>query len=131
LNRIHVVAGLLVSGKLVLCARRAEHKDLASHWEFPGGKVDANESPEDALVRELMEELQLIVANPFKLGETTTHSGANEIYIEFFRVDLAEPVELESTDHDSLIWLAPEEAMNLKWAPADIPIVQDLPALLA
>ncbi|HOZ25570.1 MAG TPA: NUDIX domain-containing protein, partial [Thermomonas sp.] len=58
MKQIHVVAGVLRNTHgHVLLARRTEGRDLAGLWEFPGGKVEAGESPEVALVRELREEL--------------------------------------------------------------------------
>ena len=72
-KRIHVVAGVIYhpSKQQVLIARRPEHLHQGGLWEFPGGKVASGESPEQALRRELMEELAIEVSDcsPFLLTE--------------------------------------------------------------
>lgn len=76
-NWIPVVTGLIMKGDQVLVGLRPEGKNLAGQWEFPGGKIEANESPEGALVRELQEELgieatvgEIIFAGTHSYGET-------------------------------------------------------------
>lgn len=123
---VHVVAAVIRAGDLILCARRAPHKDLAGLWEFPGGKVEPLESPQEALVRELKEELQLSPKIGGKFGETLTQSGQNEILIVFFEVLLEKALEVKSTDHDLLEWRPAAQLIELDWAPADVPIVKKL-----
>ncbi len=76
-NWIPVVTGLIMKGDQVLVGLRPEGKNLAGQWEFPGGKIEANESPEGALQRELNEELgieaeigEIIFAGTHSYGET-------------------------------------------------------------
>lgn len=69
INRIHVVAAVIVDGhhQQIFISRRADHLHQGGFWEFPGGKVEADESPESALARELFEELDIQVktAEPY------------------------------------------------------------------
>jgi 8-oxo-dGTP diphosphatase len=76
-NWIPVVTGLIMKGDQVLVGLRPEGKNLAGQWEFPGGKIEANETPEGALQRELKEELgidaeigEIIFAGTHSYGET-------------------------------------------------------------
>lgn len=76
-NWIPVVTGLIVKGDQVLVGLRPEGKNLAGQWEFPGGKIESNETPEGALKRELQEELgidaeigEIVFAGTHSYGET-------------------------------------------------------------
>lgn len=115
----------------LLAARRTAPPKLAGMWEFPGGKVEAGESAEAALHRELGEELGITV----RLGrevDSGSPSGwpLNEqavMRVWFAEVSEGEPQPLE--DHDELRWVrldGHEEVMELPWIPADLPIVRAL-----
>jgi 8-oxo-dGTP diphosphatase len=121
-----VAAAVLVRGGKILLARRAAGKKLAGLWEFPGGKLDAGETPAQALVRELKEELGLdAVAGPELMRSVHDY--------DFGRVELiglvcraAEARELSSTDHDRLEWAAPSALPSYSLTPADIPLAERL-----
>ena len=123
---MRVVAAIIESDGEVLACRRAPHKNLAGKWEFPGGKVEAGESDETALAREIWEELGAVVA----VGELveTTFSTANGLSIEMAsyicRLNSERPTQ--SSDHDKLLWLALDELQTLDWAELDIPVVEKL-----
>ena len=115
----------------LLAARRTAPPKFAGMWEFPGGKVEAGESAEAALHRELGEELGITV----RLGrevDSGSPSGwpLNEqavMRVWFAEVSEGEPQPLE--DHDELRWVSLDghaEVMELPWIPADLPIVQAL-----
>ncbi|MCX8454352.1 (deoxy)nucleoside triphosphate pyrophosphohydrolase [Paenarthrobacter ureafaciens] len=115
----------------LLAARRTAPPKFAGMWEFPGGKVEAGESAEAALHRELGEELGITV----RLGrevDSGSPSGwpLNEhavMRVWFAEVSAGEPQPLE--DHDELRWVRLDghgEVMELPWIPADLPIVQAL-----
>ena len=115
----------------LLAARRTAPPKFAGMWEFPGGKVEAGESAEAALHRELGEELGITV----RLGrevDSGSPSGwpLNEqavMRVWFAEVSEGEPQPLE--DHDELRWVILDghaEVMELPWIPADLPIVQAL-----
>ena len=122
---IHVVAAVVRAQGNYLCARRKPEKSMGGLWEFPGGKVEPGELPGTALARELVEELNLTVTVGEKLGETIT-GIAPEILLEFYECEFPSQIEVQSTDHDLIVWLPREELLSLEWAPADLPFVQHL-----
>jgi mutator protein MutT len=124
LKTINVVAAIIVKQNTILAARRKPGLHLAGYWEFPGGKVESNESPEAALIRELKEEFNIESAVQYFVGENTHHYGDKTIKLSAFRVEhISGSFELE--DHDEIRWLRPDELYELNWAPADIPLIDD------
>ena len=132
LKIIHVVAAALVDADgRVLLAQRPAGKHMAGLWEFPGGKIDAGEIPEYALMRELREELG-IETRPccFTAAGFASHS-----YEDFYllmplfacRVWQGTPQPREG---QSLKWVFPKEMYNYPMPPADIPLVAQLLQLL-
>lgn len=124
-----VVGAVIVHHGRVLCARRAQDATLAGMWEFPGGKVEPSESPEEALQREIAEELRCLVEVGAKVT-TKTHAydfAVVQLTTYYCRLTggVAHPAE-----HAELAWLDPHELLELEWAPADIPAVQLVTAAL-
>jgi 8-oxo-dGTP diphosphatase len=123
---MRVVAAVIVRDSLVLACRRAQHKSLSGFWEFPGGKVEPDETDSEALSRELHEELGISV----KVGDllTTSYSKSNGLEIEMhtYLCELTSDPPASSSDHDQLIWIKTSELGGLKWPPLDIPVVERL-----
>jgi 8-oxo-dGTP diphosphatase len=115
-----VGAALLHEGRL-LAARRSAPPELAGRWELPGGKLEPGESPEQALVRELREELG-IEAEPLERvpGEWALKSPyVLRVWTARLLSGTPEPLE----DHDELRWLTPEDADSVDWLDLDRPAV--------
>lgn len=94
----------------------------AGKWEFPGGKIEAGESPEDALVREIDEELKLQVEVERHLA-TTSHLYAGESTIQLY-VYLCLPIgDIEVLEHEIIEWVAPAELHLFDLSPADMKVV--------
>lgn len=124
-KQITVVGAVIVRDGLVYCARRGAQRALPGMWEFPGGKVEAGESFENALVREIGEELGCTVTVLGPL-ETTTHEYEFAIVtLATFLCDLAAG-EPRSNEHAEEVWLPTGQLNLLDWAPADIPAVEKL-----
>jgi 8-oxo-dGTP diphosphatase len=112
---VHVVGAAIVRDRWVLAARRSRPARLAGGWEFPGGKVEANESETDALVRECLEELGVTVRVGGRLGEAI--DGPIRLVLYGAVLGDVEPVPLE--DHDRLCWLSSDELDSVPWLPID------------
>jgi len=123
LPTIDVVAAIVERDGTFLACRRARGKAAAGKWEFPGGKVAASESPADALVREIREELGVPISVTGELV-TVEPSGGGGIRLICLHASLDGPEPVESTDHDELRWVARAELAALDWAEPDVPAVR-------
>jgi len=94
-------------------------------WEFPGGKIEADESPSAALKRELMEEMHCEITVGDKVDYTIHEYDFGVVHLTTFlcKIVKGKPV---LTEHKAITWLAPHELPTLDWAPADIPTIEKL-----
>jgi len=121
---VAVVGAAIVRDGRVLAARRTAPPEAAGRWEFPGGKVEPGESPDDALVREVGEELGCtITVTGWLPGEVPI----GERYV--LTVALAELVagEPEPREHDAVRWLGPDQLHDVDWLDPDVPFLARLP----
>ncbi|MES2658584.1 MAG: (deoxy)nucleoside triphosphate pyrophosphohydrolase [Verrucomicrobiota bacterium] len=121
-----VVCGVIGNpeGQYLACLRPVD-KHLGGLWEFPGGKVDPGESPEAALVRELREELAIDVEVGLPLQPVIWNYGERTIRLLPFYCRIIGG-ELHAVEHEALRWCLPEHFGDLRWADADIPILQEI-----
>jgi 8-oxo-dGTP diphosphatase len=123
IETVHVVAGILVQGGLFLVAKRNPGGPAGDKWEFPGGKVESCESPQEALVRELKEELDLTICVGQRLGRYETIVGTKLISLEcFFVHDFSGEIRLSS--HTVYNWTPKTSLIEIDFAQPDIPVVQ-------
>ncbi|WP_328319421.1 (deoxy)nucleoside triphosphate pyrophosphohydrolase [Streptomyces sp. NBC_00388] len=118
-----VVGGALYDRGRLLAARRSAPPELAGRWELPGGKLEPGESAEQALVRELREELG-VEAEPLERipGEWPLGRGL-VLHVWTARLTSGEARPLE--DHDELRWLGPDEIDTVDWLAQDRPAVAE------
>lgn len=122
---IDVVAAVIESKGRYLIARRATHKAQAGKWEFPGGKVEINETLSDALAREFAEEFGVSL----QVGAILLSSRHQYPEFEINLIALSATTEdeiTESTDHDRLAWVLPQNLGTYQLCEADMPIVEYL-----
>jgi 8-oxo-dGTP diphosphatase len=123
---IQVTAAIIVRDQKILVARRKPGSKLEGMWEFPGGKLDPNETPEACLTREIEEELgicDLVIERHWITTRYTYFFG--EIELMVYLCKSSSPPN-KSDAHDALEWAAISELSKYQWAPADIPAVQKL-----
>ncbi|CNI81084.1 MULTISPECIES: pyrimidine (deoxy)nucleoside triphosphate diphosphatase [Yersinia] len=120
---IDVVAAIIEQNGKILLAQRDSHRDQAGMWEFPGGKVEAGESQQQALIRELAEELNIRATVAEYIATNQWDSPKDRIRLHAWHIDNFSG-ELVLNCHSALVWLAPEDAYNYPLAPADIPLLE-------
>lgn len=124
---VKVVAAIIENEKQeILCALRSLEKALPNMWEFPGGKVEANEDIFSALEREIDEELNCKIETFKEVFNDNIHEYETfTIHLISIRCKVVEGTPIPS-EHSKLIWLKRENLESLKWAPADITAVDQL-----
>ena len=120
-----VTCAIIVKEGKILIARRAVDQKLAGKWEFPGGKVEDGESPEECLKRELAEEFGIQV----EVGEYITSSKHQYDHISIELIAFHTKYisgTFTLTDHDKIEWVKPAELLDYDLAKADVPIAQEI-----
>lgn len=120
---IDVTAAVIVKDRKVLAARRGPGKHLEGYWEFPGGKLEKNESPESCLERELNEEFGIASSVGAYIGESIYDYGEKVVHLLAYEVQHISG-DFTLVDHDELRWLDIDQLYEVMWAPADIPLVE-------
>lgn len=122
---VHVVAALIWRGDRFLICQRPAHKARGLLWEFVGGKVEAGESPEAALVRECREELDIGLAVDDVFMELDHVYPDITIRLTLFnaRILSGEPKKIE---HNDIRWITPAEIDGYEFCPADAEILKNL-----
>lgn len=126
-KEINVVGAVIVRDGRIFAAKRGPGRSMAGFWEFPGGKIEPGETPEQALARELNEELGIVTSVGEYITTSTHAAGSTVISLStyFCTLQSGEPV---TTEHEEIRWVSPDELESLTWAPADIETVEMLKA---
>lgn len=124
-KNIHVVGAIIIDNDKILCAQRGPGKVLSLKWEFPGGKIEDGESPQEALKREISEEMNCKIEIGEQVDHTVYEYDFGIVHLTTFSCKLVEG-KPELTEHVAIKWLASHELSSLDWAPADIPAVEKL-----
>lgn len=124
---INVTAAIIEKDRKIFVARRRPGLHLAGYWEFPGGKIEKDESPKECLMRELQEELSIVSEIGAFIGESTYEYDTKIIRLMAYKVE-HKAGKFKLIDHDKIKWLSYDELDQVKWAPADIPLVKQYKA---
>jgi 8-oxo-dGTP diphosphatase len=126
-KRFRVVAALIRKNGKVLLTQRWPGKHLGLTWEFPGGKVESGESDEEALKRELQEELGIEVEIGSCCFETCHGYGNREVHLLIYRCKLVsgtpQPIDVKAIE-----WADESALLDRSFPPADLPFVQEIVA---
>ncbi|MEH7109156.1 (deoxy)nucleoside triphosphate pyrophosphohydrolase [Bacillus sp. JJ1764] len=123
---VHVVGAIIENKKYeIFCALRSPKMSLANYWEFPGGKIEDGETPEQALEREIQEEFSCSIKVGPKVEDTVYEYENVIVRLETFKAELinGQPKALE---HAATKWVTRDEITKLNFAPADIPAVKKI-----
>lgn len=125
-KKVRVVGAVIYNEqKQILCALRAPEMSNGGLWEFPGGKIEEGEQPEESLVREIQEELGCTIAVGDQVADI--HHEYEKVIVNLltYKAYIVEgqPYPFE---HAQLKWVPLQELSSLNWAPADIPTVERL-----
>lgn len=128
---MHVVTAAIVRrGETVLLMRRAAGRSNAGLWEFPGGKLEAGETPQQCLEREMMEETGVTGRAGALTAQSVYAYPDGEICLLAYEFSIVQG-EITLRVHDETRFVTPQEALTLALSPADVAIVQALAAVKA
>jgi len=123
---VHVVGAIIENDKQeIFCALRGPEMTLPNYWEFPGGKIEQGESKEEALKREIQEELGCVIALFDHVEDTTYEYEKVIVRLETFMAKIVSGTPI-ATEHAQIKWVPRKELATLNWAPADIPAIEKL-----
>ena len=122
MKTIRVAAAIIKKDNAIFATQRG-YGDFKDYWEFPGGKIEPGESPEEALHREIMEELKVTVGIDAHLTRVEYDYPDFHLSMDCFLCHL-ESGELTLTEHEAARWLKAEELDEVDWLPADEAVVE-------
>jgi 8-oxo-dGTP diphosphatase len=120
---IEVTCSIIEHNNKILVTQRSEKMALPLKWEFPGGKIEKDETAEACLIREILEELHINIKITRQLNSNThQYSETKIIKLIPFICELVSG-DIKLTEHANFLWLSKNELVNLDWAEADVPIL--------
>lgn len=127
MKEVEVVAAIIISDGKILCVQRNinKYEYISKKFEFPGGKIEISETKEQAIVREIQEELKMNIEVQEEFL-TVHHEYPDFKIIMHSFICSCEDALLTLTEHIDYKWLSKNELFELDWAAADIPIVEEL-----
>lgn len=125
MKAIRVTAAILIENNKIFIAQRSLSDQLSGKWEFPGGKIEAHESAEECLSRELFEEFTIETKVGDFLGESIYDYGDKVVHLLAYFVSRVSG-KIKASVHQDFKWVEKTDLNTIDWAPADIPLVNQL-----
>ena len=123
---VHVVGAIIENEKKeIFCALRSPVMSLPNLWEFPGGKIEAEETPEQALLREITEEFDCTIEVGEKVEDTTYEYEKFIVRLETYKAKLLKGIPI-AAEHADMRWVSRKNLHKLNFAAADIPAVEKI-----
>lgn len=130
MKAIKVTAAIIIKNEKVFIAQRSKEDELSGKWEFPGGKIESDETAQECLKRELFEEFGIKTKILDYLGESIFDYGNKLIHLSgYFTEHLSGDYILRV--HQNCKWIDVNELDYIDWAPADMELVKQLKQKLA
>ena len=127
MKTVKVVAAIIRDGERIFATQRG-YGDYKDYWEFPGGKIEPGETPQEALVREIQEELSAVIEVGNHLTTVEYDYPEFHLNMDCFWATVVEG-DLVLKEHEAARWLNPDELDSVRWLPADrviVPLIDDL-----
>ena len=124
MKTIRVVAAVIKNENKIFATARG-YGEFKGQWEFPGGKIEAGETPQEALVREIKEELETTIQVADLIDTIEYDYPTFHLSMDCYWCDVVEG-ELKLLEAESARWLSKEELYDVKWLPADILLIEKI-----
>ena len=126
---IEVVGAAIIKEDKVLVMQRSNQMTLPGMWEFPGGKVEANETEQEALIREIKEELSVTINILDYINEASYDYEFGTVQLKVYTAEIISG-QITLEEHSDGKWVTADELKNIDWAPVDIPAAKALVKIL-
>ena len=120
---IEVVAAVIFNGDKFMIAQRNLKKSQGGLWEFPGGKIEAGETGEEALIREIREEFNAEIKVGELITEVIHHYPEKDVKLYFYRAELLDE-HMEVLEHEAVAWISKDEKDKYEFAGADAEAIE-------
>lgn len=125
MKTVKVVAAIISKDNKIFATQRG-YGDFKDGWEFPGGKVEPGESPEDAIVREIKEELGADIKVTGFLTTVEHDYPTFHLSMDCFWAELVDGTEMTLIEHEAAKWLTIDHIDSVDWLPADVKVLSQL-----